>query len=124
MTKTKYWVYLLNPHSLLLATPGLLAAGILTLISQNAMSDAILPIIMILIPAAFYAILFTSGNSLGGARAFGWVGEEVPPVLVQDLFGLIDFKSVHWSEIGNCIGTWVGMLFVISFASCLDVGEF
>ncbi len=51
------------------------------------------------------------------------VGEEVPPVLVQDLFGLIDFKSVH-CEIGNCIGTWVGMLFVVSFASCLDVCEF
>jgi len=73
MTETKHWVYLLNPHSLLLATPGLLAAGILTLISRNAKSDAILPIIMILIPAAFYAILFTSGYSLGEARAFGWL---------------------------------------------------
>ena len=63
------------------------------------------------------------GISLDDARSDGWVGEEVPPVPVQDLLDLVDFKLVHWGLIRKCIGTWVGMVFVVSFASCLDIGK-
>jgi hypothetical protein len=123
MTETKDWVYLFHPKAILLAIPGLLVGLVFVMISKKATNDAILPITMILIPAAFYIVLFLSGTSLQEARDFGWVGKDVPPVLVQDLFHLIDFKLVHWDEIGSCFGIWVGMLFVVSFASCLDVGE-
>ena len=122
MTTLSDWRYLLEPHSLLLATPGLLSAGLLTMISRKANNDAILPITMVIIPATFYAVLFISGVSLEDARESGWVGEESPPVPVQDLLHLVDFKLVHWGLVRNCIGTWVGMLFVVSFASCLDIG--
>ena len=63
------------------------------------------------------------GISLEEARQDGWVGEEVPPVPVSDLLQLVDFKLVHWNLISNCLGTWIGMVFVVSFASCLDIGE-
>lgn len=122
MTGLADWRYLLEPHSLLLATPGLLSAGVLTIISRKAKSDAILPITMVVIPATFYAILFIFGVSMDDARQDGWVGEEVPPVPVSELLQLVDFKLVHWRLISNCIGTWVGMVFVVSFASCLDIG--
>mmetsp|Transcript_6361 Transcript_6361/g.11332 ORF Transcript_6361/g.11332 Transcript_6361/m.11332 type:complete len:791 (-) Transcript_6361:482-2854(-) len=115
------WSYLLDPKSLLLATPGLLSAGILTIISRKATNDAILPITMVIIPAIFYAVLLIFGITLDDARDSGWVGEEVPPVPVQDLIDLVDLKLVHWGLVRKCVGTWVGMVFVVSFASCLDI---
>lgn len=39
----------------------------------------------------------------------------------SELIKLVDFKLVHWSLIKKCIGTWVGMVFVVTFASCLDI---
>ena len=47
MTEISDWGYLLDPHSLLLATPGLISAGILTIISRKCDNDAILPITMV-----------------------------------------------------------------------------
>jgi len=123
MTELRDWGYLLDPHSLLLATPGLLSAAVLTIISRKAKNDAVLPIAMVLIPASFYIVLAVFGISMEDAREDGWVGEEAPPVPVQDLIQLIDFNLVHWKLIGKCIGTWVGMVFVVSFASCLDIGK-
>ena len=41
------WGCIFDPHSLLLATPRLLAAAILTIISRKCDSDAILPITMV-----------------------------------------------------------------------------
>lgn len=121
MTGLTDWRYLLEPHSLLLAAPGLLSAGLLTIISRKANNDAILPITMVIIPATFYAILLIFGISLEDAREDGWVGEVAPPVPVQELLTLIDFNLVQWRLVGKCIGTWVGMVFVVSFASCLDI---
>lgn len=123
MTTLSDWRYLLDPHSLLLATPGLLSAAVLTIISRKATNDAILPIAMVVIPATFYAVLYIFGISLSEARDDGWVGEVAPPVPVQDLVQMVDFNLVHWGLIRKCIGTWVGMVFVVSFASCLDIGE-
>lgn len=121
MTTLSDWSYLLDPHSLLLATPGLLSAGILTLISRKASNDAILPLAMVIIPAVFYAVLYVSGVSLQDARDYGWVGEEAPPVPARELLDLVDFSLVHWALVKKCIGTWIGMVFVVSFASCLDI---
>lgn len=115
------WSYLFDPHSLLLAAPGLLSALLLTYISRKATNDAILPIAMVMIPFMFYVILFLSGVSLNEARDMGWVGEEADTVQFNDLLHLVDFNLVHWSLVTKCIGTWVGMVFVVSFASCLDI---
>lgn len=121
MTTLSDWSYLLDPHSLLLALPGLLAALVLTIISRKAVNDAILPLAMIIIPALFFVVLFLCSFSLDDARSFGWVGDESPPVPASELIKLVDLKLVHWSLIKKCIGTWVGMVFVVTFASCLDI---
>ena len=121
MTTISDWAYLLEPHSLLLATPGLVAAFILTIISRKATNDAVLPIAMVAIPALFYIVLFLCSVTLDEARDSGWIGEETPPVSPKELLHLVDFKLVHWSMIKKCMGTWVGMLFVVAFASCLDI---
>jgi hypothetical protein len=121
MTEITDWGYLFDPHLLLLATPGLLSALILTYISRKATNDAVLPIAMVMIPASFYAVLYLSGISLSEAREMGWVGEVSSSVQFNDLLHLVDFSLVRWSLVTKCIGTWVGMVFVVSFASCLDI---
>lgn len=52
---------------------------------------------------------------------FSFVAGVAPPVPVKDLFRLVDFSLVRWDLIREIIPTWVGMVFVVSFASCLDV---
>lgn len=50
-----------------------------------------------------------TGWSIEDAREGGWVGEESPPVPVQDLFHLVDFGKVRWGLITEIIATWAGM---------------
>lgn len=115
------WVNLLDWHNLVLAIPGLGAGAILTLASRNISNDAALPLIMVSIPAAFYVLLWIMGDSLENAREGGWVGQVAPPVPVSELFTLVDLSMVHWSLWTKILPTWCGMVFVVSFASCLDV---
>ena len=115
------WADLLDPHNILLAIPGLVAGLILTLSSRKISNDAALPLIMVAIPALFYLILFLTGETMDSAREAGWVGEVAPPVPVSDLLGLVDFGLVKWSMWTKIFSTWCGMVFVVSFASCLDV---
>jgi len=115
------WQYVAEGGNLLLAFPGLLAGLLLTWISRNATNDAYLPLTMVGIPALFYVIVYATGSGLEGARESHWVGDVAPPVPVQDLFTLVDFSLVRWDCVGEILWTWVGMVFVVSFASCLDV---
>jgi len=121
MTEIHDWKYLLDPHNLLLATPGLLSALLLTVISRKSTNDACLPLAMVLIPTGFYAVLLFFGITMEEARDGGWVGEVAPPVQASELLHMVDLKLVRWDLITECVGTWLGMVFVVSFASCLDI---
>jgi MFS superfamily sulfate permease-like transporter len=76
---------------------------------------------MVAIPAIFYLVIYSTGIGLDGARDAGWVGAVSPPVPVADLVGLVDLSLVRWDLIADVFPIWVGMVFVVSFASCLDV---
>jgi hypothetical protein len=115
------WKYVLEPSNLLLAVPGLFAGLVLTFTSRRATNSAVLPGVMVAIPLLFYVFIYATGVGLEGAREGGWVGPEAPSVPVGDLFRLVDFSSVRWDLWSEIFSTWVGMVFVVSFASCLDV---
>jgi len=116
------WKYVVTvPENLLLAAPGLLAGMLLTLVSRGVKNEGALPLAMIIIPALFYIVIAITGVGLDGAREGGWVGPVAPSVPVTDLFQLVDFSLVRWDLIARIWTTWVGMVFVVSFASCLDV---
>ena len=115
------WKYVFEPRNLLLAAPGLIAGLILTVTSRRATNSAILPAVMVAIPLFFYIGIYATGIGLDGAREGGWVGPEAPSVPVGDLFRLVDFSLVRWDLWPEIFSTWVGMVFVVSFASCLDV---
>ena len=119
--KPSDWGYLFDEGSLLLATPGIIAGIFLTLVSRKCANEAILPISMVAIPVAFYALMFFCGYTIEDARDGGWVGESSPSVPASDLLRLVDFHKVRWDLSKELISTWAGMVFVVSFSSCLDV---
>jgi MFS superfamily sulfate permease-like transporter len=76
---------------------------------------------MVSIPILFYIIVWICGSSIEEVREQGWVGQTSPAVPISDLLHIINFKQVRWDLILEIIPTWFGMVFVVSFASCLDV---
>jgi SulP family sulfate permease len=115
------WAQLWDQQALILAAPGVACGLALTLVSRNTDNDVALPLAMVVIPCAFYLILWFLDIELADAREHGWVGEVTPPVPVTDLFNLVDLSKVHWNLVAPCFSTWIGMVFVVSFSSCLDV---
>ena len=121
MMNIKDWGLLLDMSNLRLAIPGLAAGLVLTSTSRLATSSGVLPLVMVAIPALFYVIVWMCGTSLEETRESGWVGETSPSVPMSELVHIIDFSKVRWDLIFEIIPTWFGMVFVVSFASCLDV---
>ena len=149
--KPSDWAVLCDARHLVLAFPGIVAGVVLTLVARKCDNEAMLPLSMVLIPATFYVVLLLFGMGIDDAREGGWVGEKSPPVPVRDLFNLVDFGLVRWGMAKQIISTWAGkksraresasfidrlhpgsssfcvcflwpgMVFVVSFSSCLDV---
>ena len=135
------WVtqVLLRTDHLLLALPACVAGLVLTWVARTGHATgqaSLLPACMVAIPALFYVIVFlhyrwtthdadkessSSSSFLDTARTHGWVGPVAPPTPVSDLVQLIHWQWIDWSMISHIGGTWVGMVLVVSFASCLDV---
>jgi len=115
------WKHIFDEGKLKLAVPGLVAGLVLTMTSRLAKNSGALPMVMVLIPSLFYLIVFSAGFSFDDLRSTGWVGAQAPSVPVSDLFRLVDFGQVRWDLIADILPTWVGMVFVVSFSSCLDV---
>jgi len=119
--KPSDWSLLFSQHAFILAMPGIVAGIALTSVARKCQDEAMLPISMVVIPMIFYAVLFACGLSISDAREGGWVGETSPPVPMTDLFQLVDFGKVQWHLFKDLIPIWLGMTFVVSFSSCLDV---
>ena len=122
MMAIRDWSYLFEPRLLLLATPGILGGLLIMLLARYSTNDAALPMVMVGLPLAFYlAVFFIPDIGMERAREAGWLGQKSPPIPAQDVFGLIHFARVDWSLIKQILPTWAGMVFVVSFSSCLDV---
>ena len=114
------WNLLLDTSNLRLALPGLVTGLLLTITSRIA-SSSVLPLVMVAIPVLFYFIVWMCETPLEEVREMGWIGQTSPAVPISDVFQIIDFSKVRWDLIVDIIPTWFGMVFVVSFASCLDV---
>lgn len=112
-----------DKHSFLLALPGLMAGLLMMIVARFVQSDAALPLTMVAIPASFYMVLYVFGYTMDDARQGQWVGEVQPTASITSLVDLVDFTLVRWDLVFStrCLSVWVGMVFVVSFSSCLDV---
>ena len=120
-----WWPVLTDGKNLMLMAPGLVAGVVMTVVSRRSDADVTLPAVMIMIPALFYVcvMIFYGFGSVGlvEARDAGWVGDVSDPVPISSLLDLVDWNRVRWDVIPLVLPTWAGMVFVVSFASCLDV---
>jgi len=110
-------------HSLLLAAPGILSGVVMMMVARYAQNDITLPAVMVAIPSIFYAVLYISGYTMDDAREYHWIGEIEPHSSLSILLDMIDLDLVRWDLVfsSRCITVWIGMVFVVSFSSCLDV---
>ena len=77
---------------------------------------------MMAIPGIFYVIILVGGFSLDSAREYGWlVDVSIKPAGVSDLTRLYDFSLVQWDVWPSLCHTWLSMVCVVAFSSCLDV---
>ncbi|POM63083.1 hypothetical protein PHPALM_27678, partial [Phytophthora palmivora] len=65
--------------------------------------------------------MLVGGISLDDARNGGWIDSGEDPATVTDLVNLFNFSQVYWSQLPKQFGTWVGMVFIVAFGSCLDI---
>ncbi|KAG3164663.1 hypothetical protein PI126_g4998 [Phytophthora idaei] len=110
-----------NPHDILLCVPGVLGGAFLLVVSQRYDNSFILSAAIISMPVVFFFILLIGGISMDDARDGGWIDPATDPATVTDLINLFDFSLVHWSELPKQFGTWIGMVFIVAFGSCLDI---
>lgn len=112
---------LANVREIVLCVPGMVGGLALLLVSQRCENSFALPACILGMPIAFFVLLSLMGISLDDARDYGWVSPAAPPANFVDMWELFDFSRVHWGEIPRQLTTWLGMVFVVAFSSCLDV---
>ncbi|ETI33831.1 hypothetical protein F443_19529 [Phytophthora nicotianae P1569] len=110
-----------NPHDILLCVPGVLGGAFLLVVSQRYDNSFILSAAIMIMPVVFFFILLVGGISMDDARDGGWIDPATEPATVTDLINLFDFSQMHWNELPKQFGTWVGMVFIVAFGSCLDI---
>lgn len=79
---------------------------------------------MVCVPLVFYLVLYIGGDTMEGARDFGWLGPSNAPASWQSSISLYGFSSlgqVEWWVLPYQLPTLLGMIFVVSFSSCLDI---
>ncbi|KAF4323304.1 hypothetical protein BBO99_00003346 [Phytophthora kernoviae] len=108
-------------HDVLLCVPGVLGGAFLLFISQRYESSFILSGAIMIMPVVFFLILVVGGISMEEARDDGWIDPAKDPATVSELINLFDFSLVHWDQVPKQFGTWIGMVFIVAFSSCLDI---
>ncbi|KAE9120100.1 hypothetical protein PF010_g7626 [Phytophthora fragariae] len=102
-----------NAHDVLLCVPGVLGGAFLLVVSQRYDNSFILSGAIMIMPVG--------GISMDDARDGGWIDPAKDPATVLELLNLFDFSQVHWGQLPKQFATWIGMVFIVAFSSCLDI---
>jgi len=118
----KDWGMLCTWHALVMMAPGIFLGLSLRELTMRVPHMLTLPLAMGSIMAGFYLVLFATGTSLEEARGEGWVA-PLPEATTAfyESWEIIDFGNVAWGSLVPQIPHWIGMVFVVSFSSSLDV---
>lgn len=121
------WGRLYDPHSVVLVLPGILAGAAFSAVARSFKHFLALPLAMVCVPLVFYGGLYLGGETMDGAREFGWLGASNVPASWQSSLGLYQvwppssLGGIEWWVLPYQLPTLLGMIFVVSFSSCLDI---
>lgn len=121
------WGNLYDPHSVVLVLPGILAGVGLSAVARSFKHFLALPLAMVCVPLVFYGVLYLGGETMDGARDFGWLGPSNVPASWQSslalyhVWPLSSLGGIEWWVLPYQLPTLLGMIFVVSFSSCLDI---
>ncbi|CAH0475529.1 unnamed protein product [Peronospora belbahrii] len=110
-----------NAHDVLHCVPGVVGGVFLRVISQRYNNSLILSGAILIMPVVFFFILLVGGISMDDARNGGWIHLGQEPATVSEMIGLFDFSLVHWNQLPKQFGTWIVMVLIVAFSSCIDV---
>ncbi|KAE8970719.1 hypothetical protein PF002_g28046 [Phytophthora fragariae] len=110
-----------NAHDVLLCVPGVLGGAFLLVVSQRYDNSFILSGAIMIMPVMFFFIMLVGGISMDDARDGGWIDPAKDSATVSELLNLFDFSQVHWGQLPKQFATWIGMVFIVAFSSCLDI---
>ena len=113
-------VFTSSQHIALIA-PGVFAGVGMYIALRNIQSPFVLPCSFAIVLLTFYGTIFASGMTLEDAREQGWISPLVPTATAIDAWTLFDFQRVQWNLLPNQFFRLLGMFFVVSFSSSLDV---
>lgn len=108
-------------RALILAAPGAAGAILLVTLQSTVRHYAVLPACILSMPAVFYAAVYASGHTLTEAQNFGFLDKPTPMVQFWDAFRLFKLDKVDWGLLPTQIPSWIGLFFVVTFGSTLDV---
>lgn len=106
------WIYLL---------PGICGGCFIYGLVRNLRHMAVVPTCVVMLLVAFYGGLALSGHSVEEATAHGWITDAAPAPVWYHTWDFLQFDKVIWSALPPQIGTLLGMIFVVSISSSLDV---
>ena len=114
-----------NARGALLASPAIAGGALLAVVAKKAETWWALPLAIVLMPLGFYGCLWFSGTAVADAQQAGWLAKPRPGEQATgrfwDVWALYDLRRVDPSLMPGQLATWVSMVFVVSFSSCLDV---
>eukprot|EP00878_Enallax_costatus_P013193 GHUV01013790.1.p1 GENE.GHUV01013790.1~~GHUV01013790.1.p1 ORF type:complete len:1035 (+),score=287.38 GHUV01013790.1:628-3732(+) len=122
------WGNLLHKDALIKFIPTFLAALVLWVCMTRARSPWALPATLAAVPAAFHAYLLITGTTLEQAQDAGWVLKPQGKATEQfwelyKLFNIQDWRldGIYFPALIRQIPKMLGLFFVVTFGSCLDV---
>eukprot|EP01052_Picozoa_sp_SAG31_P013884 SAG31_NODE_847_length_11532_cov_2.297560_7_plen_294_part_00 len=115
------WKLLYSTQAVVLLAPGVLGGVALLVLTNRYQHYLTLPLCLVAMPLIFYFItLVVAGLTMDQLRTNGWVSQETSPFAFYECWELFS-AQIHWSAIIDIIPTWLAMVFVVAFSSCLDV---
>ncbi|GMI36444.1 hypothetical protein TrRE_jg3586 [Triparma retinervis] len=124
MSTIASWSAVADGEGFRLALPGVAAGAAMLWVSRKRAE--LLPHIMMAVPLAFFAAVYLwyGEDAIDKARGDKWIGAKSSSSADTGLDSVIsqfDFSNVRWDIFPDLIPCWIGMVFVISFSSSLDV---
>ncbi|GAB4822722.1 hypothetical protein N2152v2_009768 [Parachlorella kessleri] len=122
-------INLANKAALIKLAPAVGAALLIALILRRFRSPFALPVLLLMIPAVFYVVLWAAGVSLEEAREAGWVSKpqdgdgEWKFWRLWSLYNIKQFPpaNIYWGAMPSQVGKLVALFFVVAFGSSMDV---